>query len=45
MPAGLSFTEAAVLGVNHLSAWRMLFTRPQLKLWETILIFGHRYFA
>ncbi len=40
MPAGLSFTEAAALGVNHLTAWRMLFTKAQLKPWETVLIFG-----
>ncbi len=40
MPAGLSFTEAAALGVNHLTAWRMLFTKAQLKPWETVLVFG-----
>jgi NADPH:quinone reductase-like Zn-dependent oxidoreductase len=40
MPAGLSFPEAAALGVNHLTAWRMLFTKAQLKPWETVLIFG-----
>jgi NADPH:quinone reductase-like Zn-dependent oxidoreductase len=40
MPAGLSFAEAAALGVNHLTAWRMLFTKAQLKAWETVLIFG-----
>ena len=40
MPAGLSFAEAAALGVNHLTAWRMLFTKAQLKPWETVLIFG-----
>jgi NADPH:quinone reductase-like Zn-dependent oxidoreductase len=40
MPAGLSFVEAAALGVNHLTAWRMLFTQAQLKPWETVLIFG-----
>ena len=40
MPAGLGFTEAAALGVNHLTAWRMLFTKAQLKPWETVLIFG-----
>ena len=40
MPAGLSYAEAAALGVNHLTAWRMLFTKAQLKPWETVLIFG-----
>lgn len=40
MPAGLGFAEAAALGVNHLTAWRMLFTKAQLKPWETVLIFG-----
>ena len=40
MPAGLSYAEAAALGVNHLTAWRMLFTKAQLRPWETVLIFG-----
>lgn len=40
MPAGLSFAEAAALGVNHLTAWRMLFTKAQIKPEETALIFG-----
>ena len=40
MPEGLSFVEAAALSVNHLTAWRMLFTQAQLKPWETVLIFG-----
>lgn len=40
MPAGLSFVEAAALGVNHLTAWRMLFTKAQVKPWETVLVFG-----
>lgn len=40
MPEGLSFAEAAALGVNHLTAWRMMFTKAQLKSWETVLIFG-----
>ena len=40
MPSGLSFVEAAALGVNHLTAWRMLFTKAQLKPWETVLVFG-----
>lgn len=40
MPESLDFTEAAALGVNHLTAWRMLFTKARLKPWETVLIFG-----
>ena len=40
MPDGLSFAEAAALGVNHLTAWRMLFTQARLKPWETVLVFG-----
>jgi NADPH:quinone reductase-like Zn-dependent oxidoreductase len=40
MPEGLSFAQAAALGVNHLTAWRMLFTKAQLKPWETVLVFG-----
>ena len=40
MPESLDFAEAAALGVNHLTAWRMLFTKAQLKPWETVLIFG-----
>lgn len=39
-PAHLDFAEAAALGVNHLTAWRMLFTQARLKPWETVLIFG-----
>jgi NADPH:quinone reductase-like Zn-dependent oxidoreductase len=40
VPEGFDFAEAAALGVNHLTAWRMLFTRAQLKPWETVLVFG-----
>jgi NADPH:quinone reductase-like Zn-dependent oxidoreductase len=40
MPESLDFAEAAALGVNHLTAWRMLFTKAQLQPWETVLIFG-----
>ena len=40
IPEGLSFEEAAALGVNHLTAWRMLMTQARLKPWETVLIFG-----
>lgn len=39
-PAHLNWTEAAALGVNHLTAWRMLFTKARLQPWETVLIFG-----
>jgi NADPH:quinone reductase-like Zn-dependent oxidoreductase len=40
MPQGLSFVQAAALGVNHLTAWRMLFTKARIKPWETVLVFG-----
>jgi NADPH:quinone reductase-like Zn-dependent oxidoreductase len=40
MPDTLDFAEAAALGVNHLTAWRMLFTKAMYKPWETVLIFG-----
>jgi NADPH:quinone reductase-like Zn-dependent oxidoreductase len=40
MPPGLSFVQAAALGVNHITAWRMLVTKAQIKPWETVLIFG-----
>lgn len=40
MPAGLSDAQAAALGVNHLTAWRMLFTRAKLQAHETVLVFG-----
>jgi NADPH:quinone reductase-like Zn-dependent oxidoreductase len=39
-PTPLTFLEAAALGVNHLTAWRMVFTKAQVKPWETVLIFG-----
>ncbi|MDZ5461016.1 zinc-binding dehydrogenase [Azohydromonas lata] len=40
MPQGFGFEEAAALGVNHLTAWRMLFTKARLQPWETVLVFG-----
>lgn len=40
MPEGLGFGEAAALGVNHLTAWRMLYGKAQVKPWETVLVFG-----
>jgi NADPH:quinone reductase-like Zn-dependent oxidoreductase len=39
-PQSLGFVQAAALGVNHLTAWRMLFTKAQIKPWETVLVFG-----
>ncbi|MDV7394376.1 zinc-binding dehydrogenase, partial [Arthrospira platensis SPKY1] len=36
----MSFVQAAALGVNHLTAWRMLFTKGRLQPWETVLVFG-----
>ena len=39
-PAHLNFAEAAALGVNHLTAWRMLFSKARLQPWETVLVFG-----
>ena len=40
LPDGWSFAEGAALGVNHLTAWRMLVTQTRLQAWETVLIFG-----
>lgn len=40
LPDDWSFAEGAAVGVNHLTAWRMLVTRAQLKPWETVLIVG-----
>ena len=40
MPPGLSFTEAAALGVSYLTAWRMLFTKAEVQPWESVLVFG-----
>jgi NADPH:quinone reductase-like Zn-dependent oxidoreductase len=39
-PAHLSDVQAAALGVNHLTAWRMLFTQARVQPWETVLVFG-----
>jgi NADPH:quinone reductase-like Zn-dependent oxidoreductase len=39
-PAGLSFEQAACLGVAYGTAWRMLFTRARLLPGETVLIHG-----
>jgi NADPH:quinone reductase-like Zn-dependent oxidoreductase len=40
LPDDWSFTEGAAIGVNHLTAWRMLVTQARLQSWETVLIFG-----
>ncbi|KAA5614195.1 zinc-binding dehydrogenase [Rhodovastum atsumiense] len=40
MPQALDFIEAAALGVAPVTAWRMVFTKAQLRPWETVLIFG-----
>lgn len=40
IPEGFDFAEAASLGVNYLTAWRMVFTKTQVKPWETVLICG-----
>lgn len=40
MPDGWTFEEAAALGVNHLTAWRMLVSRARLQAGESVLIFG-----
>jgi NADPH:quinone reductase-like Zn-dependent oxidoreductase len=39
-PAALDAAEGAALGVNHLTAWRMLFTQARVQPGETVLVFG-----
>lgn len=39
-PPHLDAAEAAALGVNHLTAWRMLFTQARVQPGETVLVFG-----
>ena len=39
-PAHLSFDEAAALPLSHVTAWRMLMTRADLKPGQTVLIHG-----
>lgn len=39
-PDNLDFAQAAALGVNYLTAWRMLFTKANLQRGETVLVFG-----
>lgn len=40
MSEGLSFAEAAALGVNHTTAWSMLHGKARTQPGETVLIFG-----
>ncbi len=40
VPDSLDFAQAAALGVNYLTAWRMLFTKAGLRQGETVLVFG-----
>jgi NADPH:quinone reductase-like Zn-dependent oxidoreductase len=39
-PNGFSDPESAALGVTHLTAWRMLFSKARLQPWESVLIVG-----
>jgi NADPH:quinone reductase-like Zn-dependent oxidoreductase len=39
-PDHLDDLQAAALGVNHLTAWRMVVSQARLQAWETVLIFG-----
>ncbi len=39
-PTHLDDAQAAALGVNHLTAWRMLVSQARVQPWETVLIFG-----
>ena len=40
LPENVGFDVAAAFGVAYLTAWRMVFTKAQVKPWETVLIFG-----
>ena len=40
LPQGYDDVQAAALGVNYLTAWRMLFTQVRLQAHETVLVFG-----
>lgn len=40
LPEAWDDVQAAALGVNHLTAWRMLFTQARLRSHETVLVFG-----
>lgn len=39
-PAHLSFTQGAALCLDHVTAWRMLMTRGDLRMGESVLIHG-----
>ncbi|MBN1844536.1 MAG: zinc-binding dehydrogenase [Sedimentisphaerales bacterium] len=39
-PKHLSFSEAAALGIDHLTAWRMLIGRARLTVGQSVLIHG-----
>ena len=39
-PSHLNDLQAAALGVNHLTAWRMVVSQARLQPWESVLIFG-----
>mgnify|MGYP006280361899 FL=1 len=39
-PEHLDDLQAAALGVNHLTAWRMVVSQARLQAWETVLIVG-----
>ena len=39
-PSHMSFNEAGAFALSHLTAWRMLMTRAQLKPGQTVLIHG-----
>ena len=40
LPRGLDDLQGAALGVNFLTAWRMLVTQARVQPWETVLVFG-----
>jgi len=40
IPDDFDFAQGAALGVNYLTAWRMLFTKAKLQPGETVLVFG-----
>lgn len=39
-PSHLNDLQAAALGVNHLTAWRMVVSQARLQPWESVLIVG-----
>lgn len=40
LPDRLDDLQGAALGVNFLTAWRMLVTQARVQPWETVLVFG-----